>query len=43
MWGDELTGKFARTGVEHLGRVGDIIVPVLSDNLLLCEVRVTYF
>ena len=43
MWGGESTGKFSRTDIEHLERVADFIVPLISGNFSLYEVIVNHF
>ena len=43
MWGGESLGKITWTNVENSGGVGDYILPLISGNLLLCEVRATHF
>ena len=42
MWGSELMLEITSIYVEHLGGVGYGMVPVLSGNLLLCEVIMTH-
>ena len=43
MWSHKAEGEIDRLYIENVGVVVDRIVPVLSGNLLLCEVRLTNF
>ena len=43
MWSCEATVQLAWSDVDHAGGVGDLIVPVLSGDFPLYEVRVTRF
>ena len=43
MWSCGTTVQLSRIDVEHAGAVGYGIVPVLSGDFSLCEVRATNF
>ena len=43
VWGGESPGQFTWVDVDQPGGVGDVILPLLSGHLSLCEVRVTHF
>ena len=42
MWGAEFIVDLTRIDAEHLGGVGDGMVPVLYGNFFLCEVITTH-
>ena len=42
MWGAEFMVEPTKIDAEHLGGVGDGMVPVLSGHLFLCEVITTH-